>query len=256
MGSLFTSRIFQPYPIASGISTSSYGNLSYLWAKDNHQTPEEVFANRLSFFTDLGITPESVVATNLLHGDKIVGVSQNDCFMGVKDPKTGVPADCLVTGSKGVNLFVIVADCLAISFFDPNNNVVALAHAGFAGVDQELPLKTVRYLEQNYGTNCSDLLVWFSPALGKERSTIKEFGSAFREGSPQRWEKYTEQVKGGYRIDWIRYATDQLLQGGVKEQNIENANLDTYTDKRFFSHRRSVESGEPERRFGVVLGLE
>lgn len=256
MGYLFTPTIFNKYPgVICAASTAKYGNLSYKWSGVNNQSHEDVFKNRLSFFSDLGVDPKTVVSADLEHSDKILTVGEKDGFKGIKDPKTGIPVDCLVTGSKGTSLFMIVADCLAISFFDPINNVVALAHAGYSGTDLRLPYKTVKYLEANYGTRSSDLLVWLPPALGKENATIHTFGTAFQEEAINRWDKYTDKIEDGYTIDWIRYVTDQLIEAGIPELNIEDSRINTYTDSRFYSHRRSVQDKLPEQRFGVLIGL-
>lgn len=253
MGYLFTPKIFNKHPgIICAASTAKYGNLSYKWSGVNNQSHEDVFKNRLRFFSDLGVDPETVVSADLEQGDKIVTVSEKDGFKGIKDSKTGIPADCLVTGSKGVSLFVIVADCLAISFFDPINNVVALAHVGYKGADLNLPYKTVKYLEANFGSKSSDLLVWLPPALHRESTVFQYLG--FKDLS--KWQNYIEQVGEEYLIDWIGFAKDQLIEAGVKVQNVEDSGVDTLTNSEFYSYTRSRQTGEAQARFGVVIGLK
>lgn len=48
----------------------------------------------------------------------------------------------------------------------------------------------------------------------------------------------------------------QLLDMKVKETNIYTSSIDTFKSPEYFSHYRSVRTGEDEGRFATVVGMK
>lgn len=251
---VFQFSTFSALPeLVHGISTSNWGNLSNRWAAANKQTNPEVRAARQRFFKALGAQDNQVVSASLVHGSDIYIVKPGDQARGADDPSRSIVADILVTDTPDTFLFFVIADCMGLFFYDPKQQVCALAHAGWRGVEQRVPEKTVRYLVQTCRCRVDDLVVGISPAI---RASSLRFPTAetIQHQLPG-WEPYLRQVGDLTEINSVGYARDQLLSTGIKPGQIEDCGIDTRTNPEFFSHRRSQEESLPEARFGCLIGI-
>lgn len=246
----FSYQIFKQSPqIVHGIATAVYGNMSFRYG-----SVEEVRANRKKFFDDLGISEEKVVVAQLEHSTTILDITEANWGKGIANPEESLVCDALVTDKNDVFLFFVVADCLALLIFDPVKQVCALAHAGWKGVNQELPRLVTEHLKSRYGSNPADLQVGFSPSLKAKSACFPELEQKSNEAHNPGWSRYITGEKGYWCVDTTTFALDQLLAAGVRRENIEVDPTDTRTSPDFFSHRRSVEENLPEQRFGALIG--
>ncbi len=229
--------------IVHGYSTTEFGNMSF-----RYSDKDTVIGNRHQFFESLNVNESQIAVTSLVHGNQIIDVTKRDWGRGIEEAETSLEGDVLVTSEPDTNLFMVVADCLALFFYEPDKHVCALAHAGWRGVDLEVPRLTVEYLVKQKGCDPKKLVVGMPPALQKESSIYQEF----EKNADPRWQKYINVDQ----VDWTGYAYDQLLKAGVLEKNIERSTVDTRLDKNYFSHRRSVEENDKEARFGCLIGLK
>jgi copper oxidase (laccase) domain-containing protein len=157
----------------------------------------------------------------------------------------------MVANRADTYLFMVVADCLALFYYDQVKKVVALAHAGWRGVDAQVPFKTAFHLMKEYGCKADNILVGMSPAVQKESACYPDLG---QESKPE-WSKYITKIDDKVCADTNSYAYDQLLSIGIPKENIDRSTIDTRTNTDFFSHLRSKDTGEPEKRFGCVIGF-
>jgi len=243
----FSYQIFKEFPqIVHGVAGSKFGNMSFRYG-----IPEEVRTNRQKLFNTLNIPAEKVVVAQLEHGTTILDVTEVERGKGIINPEESLVCDALVTEKTDVFLFFVIADCLALLIFDPVKQVCALVHAGWKGVDQELPRLVIEHLTAHYGTNPADLRIGFSPSIKVNSACFPEVEQA----KDPRWRPYIKPHKDLWCVDTTAFALDQLLQAGVSRENIEIDPTDTRSSPDFFSHRRSVEENLPEARFGVLIGL-
>lgn len=154
------------------------------------------------------------------HGSHIVAVDSLD------DPFR--EGDALITRKSNLPLMICHADCQAAIFYDAVERVLALAHSGWRGSNQNILGKVVATM-QSWG--CTQIKVCISPSLGPENA---EFQNYKRELDPALW-KY--QWKENY-FDFWKISTDQLLEAGIKEENLFLQKICTYSDRNFFSYRR------------------
>lgn len=83
----------------------------------------------------------------------------------VDDKKPLVPyeADYLMSNEKGRALVVLTADCLPLVLYDRRVQAFAVVHAGWRGTVAGIVPNAVRTLHNEYGTDPSDLRVFFGP---------------------------------------------------------------------------------------------
>ncbi len=190
---------------------------------DDPQTVEE---NREIIREILGV--KCLSNGKQVHGDHLAYVSIDSCDQG--------ECDGLLTQEKGIGLMIKHADCQAALFYDPEHRLLANVHCGWRGNVQNIYRKTV-YEMKKRGTDVKNLIVCISPSLGPD---ISEFKNYQQELPP---EFLPFQFKPLHFNLW-EISRKQLLDAGVREENIEIAGICTYTEEKdFFSYRRDKITG-------------
>ncbi len=220
-------------------STITDGNMSVTWAPE-----AEVEENRKKFLAKHGLKREDAVIMDLAHDDKVAVV-------GRKAAGEYVRAEALITREVGLPLMVLTADCNPVALYDPVHKVIALVHLSWQTTTLSLSKKTVVAMQEKFGTAPTDLLVSIGPSARK--------GSYIQTEVKQRehpeWGRYLTDVAGGTAIDVLGFNIDQLVAAGVRREHISVDSTDTITSKNYYSHYRSVRTGEPEGRFATVAVL-
>jgi YfiH family protein len=195
-------------------SKVSDGNMSFLYGDE-----KEVLKNKENFFRKNNINPNYVVEIKQIHSNKVLVASNNQKLK---------EADGIITNNPEIILSIKVADCMSISFYDPNKKAIALIHAGYKGLENKIIKKTIQKLKKTFQTSPSDLEVTISPSIGPCH----------------------------YRIDLWDEAERQLIKTGVLLDKIENPKICTYESKQYYSHRRSQDTHTKEGRFVTILGIK
>lgn len=230
-----------------GVSTSQLGNLSYLY-----EDAAAVTKRRELFARDLGTTVSQGVMFRPLNQDIIVDVDAAYRGLGMTG---GLPlrADAVVTQAAGVGLFLLLADCQGVSFYDPEHEVIALAHCSRKSTNLKLAAKTLRYLQQNYDTNPENALAYLGPSIGADNYVFEGWIRDELDG----WGVNLRSVgQDKYSVDVRGYNLEQLRLAGVRPKHIEDSGIDTYSSTDFYSHVQTDREGGPEARFAQYIELK
>lgn len=152
--------------------------------------------------------------------------------------------DALVTHLPGFCLCVSTADCIPVMLYDKKKQVVAAVHAGWRGTVGRIVEKTLRVMQNTYGTKGKDVVACIGPGISLESFEVgDEVYQAFQQASfdmPLISKKFAK-----WHIDLWEANRLQLLGLGVSEEHIEVAGICTYQSyESFFSARRmGIQSG-------------
>ena len=151
-------------------------------------------------------------------------------------------------------LFLAVADCIPIIVYhpheDPAKRVLALIHGSRESTVRKVALKTVRYMEEHFGARPEDMVAGLGPGI---RTYELDW---FDQANDPEWQEFCRIGDNGkILVDLFGFNVHLLKSAGVPEDRIEAYPFDTLTDKRFYSHRRSELTGEPEGRHAVAVGM-
>lgn len=190
----------------------------------------------------LGMDISQMVLSNQVHGDTIMRVGKKDMGKGILFESDLLGVDGFLTNEKGVGLTLFFADCVPLYFFDPNHEVVAMAHAGWKGTVLQVGKKMIERMALEFGTRPQDIIAGIGPSICGDCYEVsldvkKQFDLSFND------DIIAQVVKNGvsdekFMIDLKR--TNRLLmeEAGVLPSNIEVSNLCTKCHKDlFFSHR-------------------
>ncbi|MCC7430957.1 peptidoglycan editing factor PgeF [bacterium] len=238
---ILRSTLFSRFPeLVFGFSTRiggfSKGDFSSLnLSVSVNDKKENVSANRNLFFSALGISQEKIAFSGQVHGERIV-FPQN----------FGLQKECdgLITNKNNVFLTLTGADCYCVFFYEPKQKVVCGVHSGWRGTVQEIVKKAVLKMENEFFCKPNEILAFVTPGISCENFEVgEEVAVNFSENFIKR--------KAKPFVDLEKVLQKQLLDCGLKKENIELSGLCTYKNEElFFSHRR--DKGKTGRMFGTI----
>ncbi len=171
-----------------------------------------------------------LVLLNQLHSSKIHFIK--------KLSKRKLLGDGLITGTRGIPIGILTADCAPILFFDPKKNIIGAVHSGWKGAYKKIGVKMVKFLKKR-GSELSDICAVIGPCISQNNYEIKnDFKTKFLRQTLKN-KKYFKMVKNKIYFDLKSYIFSQLKNAGIN--NIEIIKKDTFNPKNnFFSARRSL----------------
>ena len=116
--------------------------------------PENVEENYRRFFAALDMDSAYPVLSRQVHRDDVRLCTAADAGKGLIRDRD-YDADALITAKKGLPLVVFSADCGTILLYDPVQEAIGAVHAGWRGVASGLAAKTVRRMQETFGTGGS-----------------------------------------------------------------------------------------------------
>lgn len=173
--------------------------------------------NRRKFLAAHGVTPEQTVLVHLTYGGDNYCRYETATAKDKGDGITKLPSsehDALFTTEKGLALLLPLADCIGVVLYDAKHHALGLAHLGRHNLVQMGGTRAVTYMQEQFGTEPQDLLVWLSPAAAQEAYPLFDFDN-----------------RGMHDV-----AIQQLVRSGIPEGNIVVDTRDTATDPQLFSH--------------------
>lgn len=227
---LFTTRL-------GGVSKGCYSSLNLGYHTGDQ--PDAVTANRKLVARALDIEDDRFFVVNQVHGERVLVIESEAEFLA----KKGSMADAMVTHLKNVALTILCADCQAVYLYDPERQVISIAHAGWRGTVARVAARCLQEMSRVYGCRPQDCQAALSPAVG---SCCYEVGdnvyAAAKEAFPCLWQGLlAEKEDGGRWYFNISQANSLVLQdAGVRKENIFISELCTVCcQDLFFSHRGS-----------------
>lgn len=176
-----------------------------------------------------------------VHGDKVF-VLNNHHEMGWRDLSDAVEADAVVTNLPHMVLIILTADCVPILLYDPIAKAIGSVHAGWKGSKSNIIGKTIKTMQNQYGSRPQDIIAAIGPAIGV---CCYEVGLDVAEHFVDHSEiVQPNKRKGKFQLDLKAINDMQLLDAGLMRSNIETSNICTACcSDRYFSYRKDSCSG-------------
>jgi len=146
--------------------------------------------------------------------------------------------DAIITDRTKTAIGVFTADCVPVILADIKSGVVAAVHSGWKGTKALIVSKTIERLKENYGSRAEDIRAYIGPHIGGccyevSKELIEEF---------TREDIYSNIKISNYnKLDLERCILEQLLEKGIKQENITTTNTCTSCNKEYelYSYRNS-----------------
>lgn len=229
------------------ISEETDGNMSSI-----HAGEETAVRNRKLFFKKYALDYNSLVYMSVDINSNFRIIDKH-IVLGADEKVNG-----LITKNPELILGLVVADCAPVVLFDKENKVLALLHCGMMNIENRILECAISSMNKEFNTNPGDILVYIGPSIRVESYKYdKNIFSKLREDSEVRKTLiHHPEEKLEYSIDIVQAIKNILTQKGVKEENILDSGINTYTDPRYPSHVYTVEHNLPEFRFLTIAKIK
>ena len=180
---------------------------------------------------EIGIDYKNIMKANQAHTDNVVCINdiEENVTIDTKDPSDG-----LITDRKDIVLATTNADCILLLFFDPVKKVISNTHSGWKGTLQEISVKTVKKMIENYGCKPENIIVCICPSI---RKCHFEVGEDVKKMFYDKFEKlgntdrFIEKRDEKWYVDTILINKLILKNIGILEENIEDSGICSVCNK-------------------------
>jgi polyphenol oxidase len=220
-----------------GVSGGIYAGLN--GGLGSNDDPQNVAENRRRMAEQMGVASNHLLSVHQTHSSDAVVASRP--WKGASRPR----ADAIVTRTEGLAIGVTVADCGPILLVDPNARVIGAAHAGWKGALTGILESTIRAMEK-LGADRGGILAAIGPMIRQHSYEVgSEFVERFIDTEADNAMFFIPSTRQGHSMfDLAGFIRMRLENAGVLM--IDDMGLDTYSDERFYSYRRSVHRKEPD----------
>lgn len=231
-----------------GVSRAPYDSLN-LGAHVEDEAAD-VRINRQRLWGDLGFAEGRVALAEQIHGDEVALVTE-----GGATPVAG--ADALITETPNVLLMMLYADCVPVYLVDPVTRSLGLVHAGWRGTAAGLVNKTVRAMQDRFGSQPRSCLAAVGPCIAGDSYEVRvDVVEQFRHMVSQSAATALyprDEFAGTFNLNLRQIVYSQLLAAGLRAEYVAVSNEDTFRNRRdFFSYRRD---GAKTGRMAAFLGM-
>jgi YfiH family protein len=220
-----------------GVSDGVYADLN--GGLGSNDDPAKVAENRRRMAAQMGVAPARFLSVWQIHSpDAVVATGP---WENASRPR----ADAMVTRSEGLSIGVTAADCGPILLVDPNARVIGAAHAGWKGALTGIVESTVEAMEK-LGAERSGIVAAIGPLIRQHSYEVGgEFVERFIEADAENGVFFIPSTREGHAMfDLAGFIRMRLENAGVLM--IDDIGVDTYSDERCYSYRRSVHRKEPD----------
>ena len=219
---------------------------SYNLSPFSGDKPEDFAENKSVLCKDLGIDTDQLIIPFQTHGTEMREIDNSFLKLSTSEKSQSLfGIDALYTHLPSVCIGVTTADCVPLLFYDPQKQVVAVAHAGWRGTCSRIAEMTVKALIERFNCTPSDILVAIGPSISSQvyevgKDVVDHFEIAGFDIS-----EITFIKNQSIYLDLWKANQQSLEKAGVLPEHIEVSGICTYTNhERFFSARRlGIKSG-------------
>lgn len=197
--------------------------------------PAKVLKNRRLLAAALGVPLNHFTVAKQVHQSNVEVITEELRGQGATSHQTAISAtDAMITNVPNIYLMVFLADCVPILFFDPQKNAIGIAHAGWRGTLELIAQKSVKALQENFGSQPADIIAGIGPSIGPccyevGPEVIAQVENVFQTTGDFLELKHEDRktTNGEGYLDLWEANKRQLIQAGILHENIEVAGICT-----------------------------
>lgn len=243
-------KIFRNKNIIYGISNSSHGSISQ--KGDTRQSLKKA----VLFLKEIGY--KDVVSQNIIWAEQVFGARVHLCS-GNDSGHIIKGVDSLISACPGQILAITTADCVPLLFYEPKCQVVAAIHGARECLIKGIVRKTINQMKKNFNIEPRNILVVIGPHIRSCHYWLKN--KTYQRIRNTSFAAYFIAKEGNVYFNLTQLALDQLLNCGIRKENIEDCKICTFCNyRRYFSQRKKEETPkvykEISPRFANFIGLK
>lgn len=234
--------IFQDTPVRAffstrlnGVSQGAYQGLNVSFHVGDKR--EYVAENRDRFLQTCGVQTADLCYAKQVHSNRILNVSHTG-YQG--------EGDGLMTHHADQYLSVTVADCLSVFLYHPHKGLIALLHAGWRGIVNNIISSTLTCFQHN-DCDTADLRAAIAPHIQSCCFTVKKDVADY----------FSSHYKRRLAVDQWSVNLQALVSDQLQQHNVhfieETTQCTGCESQLFFSYRRD---GKQSGRMMALMGID
>ncbi len=240
-----------------GVSTGVYKSLNFRTVGNDKY--ENVDKNLEIISSKLNINKNDIYKGKQDHTDNILLLDDQNKDKFKFSNLSKECYDGYIVTRKNINTLVTTADCNPVIIYDPVLNIYANIHSGWKGTLKRITLKAAKIMNEKFKSKFENLIVCIGPSIKSCCFTSKEveFKNKFVEIFDYEDKYITKDKEGRYHFDLIYVIKQDLINIGVKKENIVDSNICTCCNERdFYSYRMSTKKQDEDYgTFATIVGL-
>ena len=231
---LFSTRI-------GGVSQGIFSSMNLSYTRGDEKEAVDENYRRIAACLDSDVS--CFVCSDQTHTDNIRVVGAEDMGKGTIYPKDYHDVDGLITNQRGIVLGTFFADCVPLFFVDPVKKAIGMTHSGWRGTVQKIGKKTVRMMQEQYGSDPADMYTAIGPSICQSCYEVSEdVIECVKDAFPESlWScLFYPTIPGKYQLNLWEANRQIMLESGILAEHIEVTDICTCCNPEFlFSHRAS-----------------
>ena len=231
---LFSTRI-------GGVSRGMFSSMNLSYTRGDEKEAVDENYRRIAACLESDVS--CFVCSDQTHTDNIRIVGSEDMGKGTIYPKDYHDVDGLITDQRGIVLGTFFADCVPLFFVDPVKKAIGMTHSGWRGTVQKIGKKTVRMMQEQYGSNPADMYTAIGPSICQSCYEVSgDVIDRVKEAFPESlWsDLFYPTIPGKYQLNLWEANRQIMLEAGILAEHIEVTDICTCCNPDFlFSHRAS-----------------
>lgn len=229
-----------------GVGTAPYDSLNLALHVGDH--PGDVIANRKLTAGTLGFSLEDWTCGEQVHGSEVAVIGSDERGRGSQDRESAIQdTDGLLTNIPGILLTSYYADCVPLYFWDPVQQAVGLAHAGWKGTVAGIASRMIERMSDEFGSNAGDVRTAIGPSIGqccyevddKVMSKVNDLGLSAPGNNKDSGLMYVDKGNGKYMLNLKEINRHIMIKAGILTDHIECTSWCTSCrNDLFFSYRK------------------
>lgn len=182
------------------------------------------------------IATQNIFITNQIHSSKVIEVNK----VNIANNLGIIEADGMITNHTNLSLIILTADCAPILLFDQRKLIIGAVHAGWRGAKAGILFNAIKKMQSLGAENIQAIL---GPMIRQKSYEVQnDFHQSFIDQNMSNRDFFINNA-GKIFFDLPGYIKKQLTDLGVKK--IEDQEIDTLTNKNFYSYRLSTINKKP-----------
>lgn len=224
-----------------GVSEDHLYSMNLSFSRGDRE--ENVRENFRRIAAAIGFSEHRMVFSHQTHTTNIRKITSEDIGKGYDIELDYQNIDGLITNVPNAVLTTFYADCVPLFLIDPVHRAIGLSHSGWRGTVGKIGQKTIKRMQEEYGSKPEDILAAVGPSICQDcyevsEDVILEFQRQFDE---KYWsELFYRKENGKYQLNLWKANEVIFLDAGVRKEHISVTDICTCCNPQLlYSHRAS-----------------
>lgn len=225
------------------LKKSKNPNIYYCFGSSDDSLAQLKNGQRSIFISDKVISKSQLVMADQTHSTETKLIDDSDLGSGFCEDRPEIPiVDGFITDISNVFIVIKGADCTPVLIYSKSKNAVGGCHSGREGTKSGIVKELIKKFLTEFAVPVADLIVMIGPAISGSNYQVSE--EIFNE-----FVDVTKVAQEYRKIDMQKVIIRDILEMGLRDEQIVMNSICTYSNPNYFSYRRDKTK---ERQLSII----